>query len=174
MFGGNLNLSLTMTTISTAAAIFMMPLWIFTLGQVIFSETDIAIPYTKIVTYTFAIIIPVGIGLLIAWKLPRLAKFLIRTLKPFSLFLIIFMVIFGIWSHLYIFHFMTWRVFLTGMGLPWLGFAFGCTFARLCKRPLEDVIAIAIETGIQNTGVSIIMLWMTLDHPMGDIAGNKR
>ena len=39
-------------------------------------------------------------------------------------------------------------------------------------RPPEDVTAIAIETGIQNTGVSIFILWFTLDHPLGDMAGN--
>lgn len=34
MFGGNLNLSVTMTAISTFAAFFMMPLWTFSLGKV--------------------------------------------------------------------------------------------------------------------------------------------
>ena len=63
------------------------------------------------------------------------------------------------------------RVFVTGMALPWLGFGFGCMTAKLCRRPLEDVIAIAIETGIQNTGVSIFILWFTLDQPAGDLTG---
>jgi predicted Na+-dependent transporter len=40
---------------------------------------------------------------------------------------------------------------LTGMALPWLGFAFGCLTAKLCRRPVEDIIAIAIETGIQGS-----------------------
>ena len=57
------------------------------------------------------------------------------------------------------------------MGLPWIGFAFGCTIARLTKRPPEDVIAIAIETGVQNTGMAIFILWFTLDQPMGDMTG---
>merc|ERR1719495_3075720 len=33
MFGGNLNLSVTMTAISTFVAFLMMPAWIFSLGQ---------------------------------------------------------------------------------------------------------------------------------------------
>ena len=57
------------------------------------------------------------------------------------------------------------------MGLPWIGFAFGCTLARLTKRPPEDVIAIAIETGVQNTGMAIFILWFTLDQPLGDMTG---
>ena len=66
---------------------------------------------------------------------------------------------------------MTWQVLLSGMGLPWIGFSFGFVLAKLLKRPMEDIIAIAIETGIQNTGMSIFILWLTLDHPLGDMAG---
>ena len=66
MFGGNLNLSVTMTAVSTFAAFFMMPLWIFTLGQLIFSDSPIIIPYYKICTYAFCLVVPLGIGLLIS------------------------------------------------------------------------------------------------------------
>jgi len=172
MFGGNLNLSVTMTAISTFAAFVMMPAWIFSLGHVIFhtdEDRDIIIPYYKICIYAFCLVIPLSIGLLIARFAPRLSKFLVRILKPMALFLILFILIFGVWANLYIFRLMTWPVFLTGMGLPWIGFAFGCTLARLTKRPPEDVIAIAIETGVQNTGMSIFILWFTLDQPLGDM-----
>merc|ERR1712141_282545 len=64
---------------------------------------------------------------------------------------------------------MTWQVCLTGMGLPWLGFSFGFILAKLLRRPAEDVIAIAIETGIQNTGISIFILWGTLPQPLADM-----
>ena len=57
------------------------------------------------------------------------------------------------------------------MALPWIGFMFGCSLARLMRRTPEDVIAIAIETGVQNTGMSIFILWFTLDHPLGDLTG---
>jgi sodium/bile acid cotransporter 3/5 len=55
-----------MTAVSTFSAFFMMPLWLFTLGSVIFEETDIKIPYHKIVTYAVCLVVPLGIGLLIA------------------------------------------------------------------------------------------------------------
>ena len=61
-----------------------------------------------------------------------------------------------------------------GMGLPWIGFGFGCTLARLAKRPPADVIAIAIETGVQNTGMAIFILWFTLDQPLGDMTGKLK
>eukprot|EP00095_Tigriopus_kingsejongensis_P010484 maker-scaffold1034_size68570-snap-gene-0.15 protein:Tk10484 transcript:maker-scaffold1034_size68570-snap-gene-0.15-mRNA-1 annotation:"p3 protein" len=170
MFGGNLNLSVTMTAISTFAALFMMPLWLFTLGRVIFSDGNIVIPYSKICTYAICVVVPLGIGLLISKFLPRVSKFMVRVLKPMALFLILFILIFGVWANFYMFQLMTWKVWLTGMALPWLGFAFGCSIARLTRRPVEDVIAIAVETGVQNTGISIFILWFTFEHPLGDIA----
>lgn len=174
MFGGNLNLSLTMTTVSTFAAFAMMPLWLFTLGRVIFSEHQIVIPYYKICTYAVGLLVPLGIGLLIQRYAPKTSAFLVRILKPVALFLICFILVFGIWANLWMFKVMTWKVWLTGMALPWLGYAFGCTAARVAGRSAEDVIAIAVETGVQNTGVSIFILWFTFDHPLGDIAGKKQ
>merc|ERR1719273_2337918 len=169
MFGGNLDLSVTMTAVSTFAAFFMMPLWIFTLGATIFNEHDIIIPYYKICIYAFFLVIPLSIGLAISRWAPKVSKFMVKILKPLALFLILFIIIFGVWANLYIFDMMTWQVLLSGMGLPWLGFSFGFTIAKILKRPMEDVIAIAIETGVQNTGMSIFILWFTLDHPLGDM-----
>lgn len=169
MFGGNIDLSVTMTAVSTFSAFFMMPIWIFTLGRTIFDEAAIVIPYYKICTYAFFLVVPLSIGLALARWAPKVSKFMVKILKPLALFLILFILIFGVWANLYIFDMMTWQVLLTGMGLPWLGFSFGFTMAKVLKRPMEDVIAIAIETGIQNTGMSIFILWFTLDHPLGDM-----
>ena len=87
----------------------------FSLGQVIFHDEDraIVIPYYKICIYAFCLVIPLSIGLLIARFAPRLSKFLVRILKPMALFLILFIMIFGVWANLYIFRLMTWPVFLT-------------------------------------------------------------
>ena len=171
MFGGNLDLSVTMTAISTFAAFFMLPLWLFTLGATIFDEADIAIPYRKVCIYAFFLVIPLSIGLAISKWAPKLSKFLVKILKPMALCLILFILIFGVYANFYIFEMMTWQVFVCGMGLPWFGFLFGFTIAKILKRPTEDIIAIAIETGVQNTGMSIFILWFTLDQPAGDMTG---
>ena len=76
-------------------------------------DRPIIIPYYKICIYAFFLVIPLSIGLLIARYAPRLSKFLVRILKPMALFLILFILIFGVWANLYIFRLMTWPVFLT-------------------------------------------------------------
>ncbi|CAB4055172.1 SLC10A3_5 [Lepeophtheirus salmonis] len=115
MLGGSLDLSLTMTTISTLSAFFMMPLWLFTLGQFILTKLT--------------------------------SRYKNKGSKSIKVY-----------------------VWCVGMALPWFGFMFGWIVSILCDRKMEDKIAIAIETGIQNTGVSIFILWFTLDRPLGDLA----
>lgn len=110
ILGGNLDLSIAMTTISTIAAFGMMPLWLFTLGRVIFESGDMQIPYRNLATYVIALIIPLAIGVLIKRYLPRVGNFLVRILKVLSVLLILFIVIFAIVTNLYLFELFSWEV----------------------------------------------------------------
>merc|ERR1719420_520544 len=159
-----------MTAVSTFSAFFMMPFWIYVLGEVIIDNTQIVIPYFKITTYAVMLVVPLLMGVSIRKCLPKVADVLVKILKPMAFFLIIFILVCGIWSQFFMIKLITWQVAVGGFSLPWLGFAFGCLFSKLCQRERKDIIAIAIETGIQNTGMAIFMLWFTLDHPAGDLA----
>ncbi|XP_018362928.1 PREDICTED: ileal sodium/bile acid cotransporter-like isoform X1 [Trachymyrmex cornetzi] len=169
LLDGNLNLSITMTTICTIAAFGMMPFWVFTLGRYIFAQGKIAVPYEHIATFVIGLVIPLAIGFIIQKKFPRVSKILVRVMKPCSVILIIFIIIFAIMTNLYIFQLFTWKIIIAGMGLPWLGFTFGFIIAYICKQPQADIRAIAIETGIQNTGVAIFLLRFTLKAPADDL-----
>jgi sodium/bile acid cotransporter 3/5 len=116
------------------------------------------------------LIVPLSIGIAIKRFLPRAAAFMVKIMKPMALFLIVFILVCGIWSQFFMIKLISWRIAVVGFGLPWLGFGFGCLFSKLCRRERKDIIAIAVETGIQNTGMAIFMLWFTLDHPAGDLA----
>ena len=39
----------------------------------------------------------------------------------------------------------SWRIGLVGFGLPWLGFAFGCLFSKLCRY--DFVVFLQITCG---------------------------
>lgn len=169
ILGGNIDLSVTMTTISTIAAFGMMPLWIFTLGRTIFDREGLAVPYGQISTYAVCLVIPLGIGLLIQRFMPRTRAVLVRILKPLSTLLILFIVIFAIVANLYIFELFSWQIFVAGMGLPWLGYMFGWILAKVFKCNGKDALSIAVETGVQNTGIAIYLLRFSLPQPEGDL-----
>jgi sodium/bile acid cotransporter 3/5 len=147
----------------------MMPFWIFTLGRYIFEQGDLQVPYRQIGTFVVGLVIPLAIGFFIQKYLPRVSKILVRIMKPFSVILILFIIIFAIVTNLYLFQLFSLKIIVAGMGLPWLGFLFGLVVAKLCRQPQADIRAIAIETGIQNTGVAIFLLRFTLKPPADDL-----
>ncbi|KIH45789.1 hypothetical protein ANCDUO_24165 [Ancylostoma duodenale] len=79
-------------------------------------------------------------------------------MRPFIIFVLIFVIVFGAISNWYMFRMMTVPALLGGLLLPWCGFMFGCFASILTRRAPADVTAIAIETGIQNTGIAILVL----------------
>ncbi|CAH2059370.1 unnamed protein product, partial [Iphiclides podalirius] len=173
ILGGNLNLSLAMTSISTLAAFGFMPLWLFSLGQVVFRNANIVVPYSRIATFVVGLIVPLGIGLAMQRWTPRLAAFMVRILKGFSTTLLLFIIVFAIVTNLYIFELFTWEIIVAGMGVPWLGYLAGYVLARVCRQPHEDALAISIETGIQNTGIAIFLLRYALPQPEADLTTGK-
>ncbi|KAK6625548.1 hypothetical protein RUM43_005847 [Polyplax serrata] len=165
----NVNLSITMTTISMVAAFGMYPLWLFTLGRHIFEEAYLETPVPKIASYLVSMLVPVGIGFAIQRFLPRLANVLNAMLKPLSIFLILFIAAFACIVKYYLFTLFTWKVVLAGLALPWLGYFAGFLAAWVLRQPLENILAISIETGIQNTGIAIFMIQLVFGQPTADM-----
>ncbi|XP_054165380.1 hepatic sodium/bile acid cotransporter-like [Oppia nitens] len=168
--GGNLNLSITMTFISTLSAIFMMPLWLFTLGRNIFEGTTTTVPLHNIFGSLASMTIFLGVGLLFQRFIPRVANICRKILAPVSIAMIIFIVIFGTYANLYMFRLMSWRILLSASINVWSGFLIGLLASILLKQSSVNQIAIAIETGIQNTGVAIVLLGLSLPQPDADLA----
>lgn len=84
--------------------------------------------------------------------------------------MIVFIIIFGTYTNLYMFKVMDWRMLVATAANVWSGMAIGFLLAMSFGKPLEDLIAIAIETGVQNTGVSIVVLGLSLQQPDADLA----
>uniref|UniRef100_A0A1B6CY20 Uncharacterized protein n=1 Tax=Clastoptera arizonana TaxID=38151 RepID=A0A1B6CY20_9HEMI len=166
---GNMNLSLTMTTISTLAAFIMMPLWAFTLGQVIFHGGSLVIPYSKILQSAVSLLIPLSIGFAVQKFYPKISRIMVRILKPLSAVVIIFIVVFATVTNFYLFKLFTWQIVLAGLGLPFFGYLFGAILAKSFNLSIEDIIAISVETGVQNTGIAIFMLQFSLGQPEADL-----
>lgn len=55
--------------------------------------------------------------------------------------------------------------------MPWLGYVAGWTVAKVFQQDTKDRLAIAIEAGIQNTGIAIFILRFALGQ-VGSIQHN--
>lgn len=87
-----------------------MPLWIFTLGRHIFERGNLGVPYSKVATFAVGLVVPLTIGYFVQKKLPRLSRLMVRMMKPFSVILIVFIIIFAIVTNLYLFKLFSWKV----------------------------------------------------------------
>ncbi|XP_023222731.1 ileal sodium/bile acid cotransporter-like [Centruroides sculpturatus] len=170
LLNGNLNLSLTVTFINNVLALGMMPLWLFTLGRSLFVTTNVSGPFRNICVTLISMIVPLGIGLLIQKFFPRVGKFLKRILAIVSGVIIIFIVMFGIYANLYMFKLFSWKIVGAAIINVWTGFAIASVAAYAAGLPMEDRIAVMVETGIQNTGVAYVLLNSSLSQPDSDIA----
>ena len=114
LLDGDVNLSITMTFVSSIAAMGknktktcsllrnlqhlncysgMMPLWLWLLSGFFLPEgSAVQVPYLDMAVSLILLTVPLGIGLLIRRFKLSLAEFLaVKVIKPFSFFFIIFM-----------------------------------------------------------------------------------
>ncbi|KAL5021352.1 hypothetical protein ScPMuIL_000507 [Solemya velum] len=171
LLGGDVSLSVTMTFCSVLLSLGMVPLWLYTLGvMVIYKDSDIHLPFENFFTSLLGLVIPVGIGILIQKKKKNWAKFCVKAVKPLCVIFLLFVFTVGVYANLYIFKLMTTKVLLSGFFIIFLGLLFGGVVAFLARQSWKNIKTIAIETGIQNTGIAIVLLQLSLPPPDSDIS----
>ncbi|CAG9533622.1 unnamed protein product [Cercopithifilaria johnstoni] len=174
LLDGNLPVSLTMTFCSTLAALVMIPLWMWLLGfhflNSFHPEVVIKVPYIRIVSSLVIMIVPLIFGLTISHFKPALRLQARKIMRPFIVFVLVFLIGFGTVANIYMVRLLTWTTVIGSLLLPWCGFAIGCFTAVILRQSPPNVTSIAIETGIQNTGIAIMLLKFSFPDPDADIS----
>jgi sodium/bile acid cotransporter 3/5 len=172
LLDGNLDLSVTMTFCSNVAALAMMPFWLFTLGQMFFKQLGghMQIPFTNIILSLGFLIVPCCLGILVKHYKPHLAEKSKKVIKYTTSFVIIVAICFGTAANIYVYSLITAKTLLCGFLLPWGGFALSYAVAFVLRQNHVNCRTIAIETGIQNAGIAIILLSYSLNKPESDLA----
>lgn len=169
IFGGNLDLSISMTFTQTLAALFMMPLWMSTAGRH-FSDAHVQIPFVRIIEGLIGLSIPTSIGVVLTYYRPQYIAHIRIWIKRVSWAATIVISVFAIYSNYYMFWLITWPIVICGCALPWLGYITAFSVATLLRQNFKDCLTIAIETGIQNIGIAFLLMYWCLPEPESDIA----
>lgn len=171
LLDGDVSLSVTMTAISSIGALAMIPLWLFTLGTR-FQDDKITlkVPFDRICITLALLIIPLFIGVLIKHKFPKVARIILKFLKPVSLLVILIVVTFGTYTNLYILKLFAPGTLAAGCLLPYIGYILGGITSFILCQSFSRVKTISIETGIQNTSIAYLLLVFSLPTPDGDMA----
>jgi sodium/bile acid cotransporter 3/5 len=90
----------------------------------------------------------IGIGLLLRWQKPRIADRFTRWLRFITIFFILYILTFGIYTNLYVFQLINYRTFIVSAILPYTGFLIGFLMSLITRQNRERLIAIFIESGM--------------------------
>jgi len=165
---GNAAISISMTAVSTAAAIFMTPLNLAFWGRLNTSTAPIIRqvsldPLDVFTTIVLILGVPLAIGMLLSRAFPSLID---RIRKPFKVFSFLVFIAF-VGSALAA----NWQIFLKVIGLVVfvvlihnaLALSLGYWSGRLFRLEGRDVRAVSIEVGIQNSALGLILIFNFFD-----------
>lgn len=173
---GDVALSISMTTCSTIAAIFMMPLLLNFYGAPFAAAIDIpnadgtefTIPIKDIAVSLVLVLLPVLLGM----TLRRFSEGWAKAAEDTASFFGIIVILFLIGSFLAAEHrrellFTTgWNVYAGSILVGVIGFLFGYIISALVRLPPRYCRTVALETGIQNGPLAFgIVLLAFNDYP---------
>ena len=165
---GNSELSVSLTAFNTAACVFTTPLNFAFWGKMylnfagnhgIATLPELEIPLGEIFQSIFIIMgIPLILGMLCAHYLPKVTKILKKPLQYLSVVVFIAMVVIIFKGNWEVFKICIKYIILVVVihNLLALGIGFGT--ATLLKLPYKDRRTLTIESGIQNSGLGLILL----------------
>lgn len=162
--GANAALSVVMTTITTLAAVVITPLYFTFLAPYVpggadFQQTIYVDPLDMISTIIQLILIPLLLGMLLHYRFPRFTAAIKKTVRRTSILIflgVIVVAIYGNWNNIVNYLHLVFLLVLTHNALALFT---GYSFARLNRLSPYDARAISIETGIQNSGLGLILIF---------------
>lgn len=163
---GNIELSVSLTAISTALAIFMTPFNFWLYGNLYLKYAGVAqevpeivIPLMDVFQTIFILLgIPLILGILTTHFFPELAK---KLKKPFTYFSIVFfiaMVILSFIGNFDAFMKCIKYIFLVVLLHNALALSIGYGVGSAFKLNTADKRTLTIESGIQNSGLGLVLL----------------
>ncbi|MFB4161202.1 bile acid:sodium symporter family protein [Geomicrobium sp. JSM 1781026] len=165
---GNTAVSITMSAISTSAAIIMTPLNLLVWSSFYAPTREILqtvrIDPLEILNIIVILLgIPLVLGMVVRAQLPLLADRAAPWVKRFGIIFFILFVAGALSSNFSLFLQYIGMVFFIILLMNAVALATGYGFAKLWGLPEQDRRAISIETGIQNSGLGLILVFNFFD-----------
>ena len=162
----NIELSVSLTAISTALAILTTPFNFWFYGNLYMNLSDIAgevpqltIPLWDVFKTIFILLgIPLTLGILTAHYLPKIAEKLKKPMQIFSILFFIAMIVLSFMGNIDAFLKCIKYIFLIVLVHNLLALLLGYGTSSAFRLNARDRRTITIETGIQNSGLGLVLL----------------
>jgi len=161
---GNVALSITLTAIATIAAVFMTPFNFALWGKLYTEASSLVIPISidpieMLKTVVILLGIPVVLGIAFAHRFPLITQKIMKPFRIISLLLFLGFIVAAFSSNFGYFLKYIHLIFLIVLAHNALALLTGFSIATLGKVPRTDRRALSIETGIQNSGIALVLIF---------------
>ena len=162
----NVELSVSLTAVSTALAILTTPFNFWLYGSLYLHFANVAsdvpqlvIPLWDVFKTIFILLgIPLTLGVMTAHFLPKVAEKLKKPLQWFSIIFFVAMVVLSFMGNIKAFLQCIQYIFLVVLIHNLLALSIGFGIGSFFKVPKRDRRTLTIETGIQNSGLGLVLL----------------
>jgi len=171
---GNTALSVSLTAFATFLAMFMTPFNFQFYGNLYEPTAEILKnielnPFELVKLVLLILGIPLVLGMLLRKKNDKLAVKLAKILRPLSIFIFAGIVVIAFTNNLDVFNKYVHHVLLIGIGHNILAILLGFMVAKLFRLSFKNQKTLAIETGIQNSGLGLLLIF-TFFNGLGGMA----
>ena len=161
---GNTALSISLTAFATLSAVFMTPVN-FAFWGGLYSETasmviPIRIDFMEILRTVLLLLgIPVVAGIWFSGKFPRITEKITQPLKKLSMLIFIVFVVLALLGNFEFFKSYIHLIIFIVLGHNALALLTGFSIGTLGRVPRKDRRSLTIETGIQNSGLGLVLIF---------------
>ncbi len=166
--GGNTALSVSMTAFATVGAVLLTPINIAFWGSLypptreILAQTSID-PVQIAITITFMLFLPLVIGIWLNTTKPELAARIRRPMQILSMVIFVTFVVLALAANWSFFLSYAWMVAGLVLLHNALALGSGFTIASIMRLSPYNRRSITIETGIQNSGLGLVLIFGFFD-----------
>lgn len=174
MAKGNAALSISLTAFATLVSLVMTPFNLSFWGNMYAPTAEILQtieldPFELVKLVMLILGIPLIIGMLVRKHKENLAHKLQKVLKPVSLIIFMLFIVIAFYDNLSIFMNYIHYVLILVIAHNLLALLLGFYFAKAMRLSYKDQKTLSIETGIQNSGLGLLLIF-SFFHGLGGMA----
>ncbi|KAM8934263.1 P3 protein [Pelodytes ibericus] len=170
LLGGDVTLAISMTLVSTVAAVGLMPLSSSLYGHFLGVHQTLHIPFLKILATLLFIAVPISTGMVIKWRFPQVSRILLLLIKPFSVLLMVGGLIMAYQMGSSLLTQVPAALVLAGLSVPLVGLLAGYFLASCLRLPTAQRRTVSIEVGVQNSLLALAVLQLSFQRAQADLS----
>lgn len=158
---GALALSIMMTSVSTLAAVVLVPLLIQFYSGLADISSEFVIPAANVAQVLVVLLVPTVLGMVLRKANPNVGATVELIGGMLGIFVILFLIVSWVPRNYLLLATTPWPVYFAAIGLGLVGMALGFGLARLLKQDANRSRTISLETGIQNGPLAVLIVTLT-------------